>query len=181
MTAAEMATSRESRWTDPSAFDRRAILESTRSVAIVGASPNTARPSYFVITYLRADSDFRLLFVNPMATEILGMPVYPSLADLPEVPDLVDCFRRQDELASVADDAIAVGAKTLWFQLGLRDDVTAQRAYEAGLNVVADRCLKVEHARFHGGLHLAGFNTGVISSKRTREERRSVTEVSGPS
>jgi hypothetical protein len=135
-------------------------------VAIVGASPNPSRASYFVLTYLLADTDFQLFLVNPTATEILGLPVYPRLADLPTVPDLVDVFRRAEDLPAVAEDAIAVGASTLWFQLGLRHDAAAQRAHDAGLTVVADRCLKIEHARFHGGLHLAGFDTGVISSTR---------------
>ena len=153
-------------WVNPGAKERQRIIAETRTVAIVGASPNPARASYFVMTYLLADSDFRLFPVNPRATEVLGLKVVPSLADLPEVPDLVDVFRRTDELLAVAEDAIAVGARTLWFQLGLRHDAAAQRAHDAGLNVVADRCLKIEHARFHGGLHLAGFDTGVITSRR---------------
>jgi hypothetical protein len=153
-------------WVNPGAQERQRILERTRSVAIVGASPNPARASYFVLTYLRADSDFQLFLVNPTATEILGLKVHPSLADLPEKPDLIDVFRRVDDLPGVAEDAIAVGADTLWFQLGLRHDEAAERAHDAGLTVVADRCLKIEHARFHGGLHLAGFDTGVISSRR---------------
>jgi uncharacterized protein len=153
-------------WVNPGAADRRRILERTRSVAIVGASPNRARASTFVLTYLLADSDYRIYLVNPRATEILGLPVFPTLADLPEVPDLVDAFRRTEELPTVAEEAIAVGATTLWFQLGLRHDAAAQRAHDAGLTVVADRCVKIEHARFHGGLHLAGFDTGLISSRR---------------
>lgn len=153
-------------WENPGARERQRILERTRSVAVVGASPNPARASYFVLTYLLADTGFQLFLVNPTATEVLGLPVYPSLADLPAAPDLVDVFRRAEDLPAVADDAIAVGARTLWFQLGLRHDAAAQRAYDAGLDVVADRCLKIEHARFHGGLHLAGFDTGVISSTR---------------
>ncbi|HET9601203.1 MAG TPA: CoA-binding protein [Acidimicrobiales bacterium] len=153
-------------WVNPGAQERQRILERTRSVAMVGASPNPARASYFVLTYLLADSDFQLFLVNPTATEILGLKVYPSLADLPEKPDLIDVFRRVDDLPGVAEDAIAVGADTLWFQLGLRHDEAAERAHDAGLTVVADRCLKIEHARFHGGLHLAGFDTGVISSRR---------------
>ena len=153
-------------WVNPGAQERQRILERTRSVAIVGASPNPARASYFVLTYLLADSDFQLFLVNPTATEILGLKVYPSVADLPEKPDLIDVFRRVDDLPGVAEDAIAVGADTLWFQLGLRHDEAAERAHDAGLAVVADRCLKIEHARFHGGLHLAGFDTGVISSRR---------------
>ena len=109
-------------WVNPGARERQQILERTRSVAMVGASPNPSRASYFVLTYLRADTDFRLYLVNPTATEILGLPVYPRLADLPAVPDLVDVFRRIEDLPAVADDAIAVGARTLWFQLGLRHD-----------------------------------------------------------
>ena len=154
-------------WTEPSARDRLAILRRTRTVAMVGVSSNPARPSYFVATYLTSSStDYGVYFVNPAATEILGRPVYPSLAALPVVPDLVDVFRRPDDLPGVADEAIAVGARTLWFQLGLWHVEAAQRALGAGLDVVMDRCLKIEHARFHGGLHLAGFDTGVVSSRR---------------
>jgi predicted CoA-binding protein len=105
-------------------------------------------------------------FVNPVAAEILGRPVYKSLADLPEPPDLVDVFRKPSDLPEVADEAIAVGAKTLWLQLGLEDEAVAQHAHDAGLAVVMNRCLKIEHARWAGGLHLAGFDTGVISSRR---------------
>jgi predicted CoA-binding protein len=155
-------------WHAPSARERFEIIRSTRTVAVVGASANPARPSYFVATYLLSSSvDFAAVwFVNPTATEIRGHPVYPSLASLPEPPDLVDVFRRAEDLGATADEAIAVGASTLWFQLGLWDENAAERAYHAGLNVVMNRCLKIEHARFAGGLHLAGFDTGVISSRR---------------
>lgn len=153
-------------WTPPSARERLAILRSTRRVAIVGMSANPARASYFVVTYLLADSDYELSFVNPRETEILGRPVYPSLAALPQRPDLVDVFRRHDELPKVADEAVDAGARTLWFQLGISHEAAAERAAAAGLNVVMNRCLKIEHARFHGGLHLAGFDTGVLSSRR---------------
>jgi predicted CoA-binding protein len=153
-------------WTPPPARERRSLLAQTRSVAMVGASSNPARPSYFVATYLLASTDFDVYFVNPAAEEILGRPVYASLEDLPVVPDLVDVFRRPEDVASVLDEALAVGASTLWLQLGLWDDDVAHRATEAGIGVVMDRCLKIEHARFHGGLHLAGFDTGVISSRR---------------
>jgi predicted CoA-binding protein len=91
---------------------------------------------------------------------------YPSLAELPGEPDIVDVFRRTDQLPQVAREAVAAGAKTLWMQLGLHSDEAVEIAYAAGLNVVSNRCLKIEHARFHGGLHLAGFDTGVISSRR---------------
>jgi predicted CoA-binding protein len=105
-------------------------------------------------------------FVNPVVKEILGQPTYASLADLPESPDIVDVFRKHDDLPGVLDEAIAAGAKTLWLQLGSWHEGVAADAEAAGLNVVMDRCVKIEHARFHGGLHLAGFDTGVISSKR---------------
>lgn len=153
-------------WAGPSAAQRLDILRRTRSIAIVGASSNPARASYFVSTYLLSSTDYDVWFVNPGATEILGRPVYPSLAELPGQPDLVDVFRKPSDLPQVLDEALAAGAKTLWLQLGLWDEDVARRGEEAGLEVVMDRCVKIEHARFHGGLHLAGFNTGVISSKR---------------
>jgi uncharacterized protein len=154
-------------WQPPSARARLALMRRTTTVAMVGASTNPARPSYFVATYLLSSSPFEVYFVNPRATELLGRPVYPSLDALPVVPDLVDVFRRTDDLPEVLDDAIEVGAKAVWFQLGLSRDDVALDAEAAGLDVVMDRCLKIEHARFHGGLHLAGFDTGVISSRRT--------------
>ena len=154
-------------WRPPTARERLEILNRSRTVAIVGASSNPARASYFVATYLLSSStDFVVWFVNPRETSILGHPVYASLADLPEAPDIVNVFRRQQELPNVAREAVAVGARTFWAQLGLWSDEAASTAYEAGLSVVMNRCLKIEHARFAGGLHLAGFDTGVISSKR---------------
>ena len=154
-------------WQPPSARERLALMRRTRTVAIVGASTDPARPSYFVASYLRSSSPFEVYFVNPRATELLGQPVYPSLDALPVVPDMVDVFRRADDLPEVLADAVAVGAKAVWFQLGLWREDVALDAEAAGLDVVMDRCLKIEHARFHGGLHLAGFDTGVISSRRT--------------
>ena len=154
-------------WENPSATRRQQILRATRTVAVVGASPNPARASNFVATYLLASTDYDVYFVNPNATEILGRPVYETLADLPVVPDLVDVFRRREDLPGVLDDVLALdGVRTFWLQFGLIDEDVARRAEAAGLEVVMDRCLKVEHARFHGGLHLAGFNTGVISARR---------------
>lgn len=154
-------------WTPPSPLERRRILDSSESIAIVGASKNPARASNFVTTYLLSSStNFRVYLVNPRETEILGQPVYASLADLPEVPDIVDVFRKSEDLPEVAADAIAVGAKVFWAQLGLWNPVAAKVASKAGLDVVMDACTKIEHARFAGGLHLAGFDTGVISSKR---------------
>lgn len=153
-------------WIAPSARERLAILQQSRTIAIVGASDNPARASYFVGTYLLASSDYTVWFVNPRATEILGEPVYASLADLPAEPDIVDVFRKPSDLPEVLAESIDVGAKTLWLQLGISDDAIAEQAHAAGMNAVMNRCLKIEHARFHGGLHLAGFNTGVISSRR---------------
>ncbi|MEE6169291.1 MULTISPECIES: CoA-binding protein [unclassified Mycolicibacterium] len=150
------------------ALTRQRILRETRTVAIVGASANPSRASYFVWTYLKSTSDYELYLVNPTISEIDGTKVYPTLADLPAVPDLVDVFRRHDDLPHVLDETVAAGAKTLWLQLGLRHDQVARDGEAAGLQVVQDRCLKIEHARFAGGLHLAGFNTGVIDSRRPR-------------
>ncbi|MBG6084955.1 CoA-binding protein [Zhihengliuella flava] len=153
-------------WEGPGAAERLGILRNTKSIAIVGASNKPSRASYFVATYLLSSSKYTVYFVNPVADEILGQPVYKSLADLPEAPDLVEVFRKHDDLPTVLEEAKAVGAKTLWLQLGSWHEEVARDAEAAGLNVVMDRCVKIEHARFHGGLHLAGFNTGVISSKR---------------
>ncbi len=153
-------------WQGPSAPERLSILRGTRSIAIVGASANPARASYFVSTYLLSSSPYDVYFINPRADEILGRPVYPSLDALPVVPDLVDVFRRHDDLPTVLDETLAVGARTLWLQLGSWHEDVARRGEAAGLRVVMDRCVKIEHARFHGGLHLAGFDTGVISSRR---------------
>lgn len=154
-------------WTPPDAYQRRRILARSRSVAVVGASPNPARASNFVITYLLSSStDYDVYLVNPEYDEILGQPVHASLDALPIRPDIVDVFRRVEDLAEVADQAIAVGARTYWVQLGLYSDEAASRCLRAGLEVVMNRCLKIEHARFNGGLHLAGFDTGVISSRR---------------
>ena len=153
--------------TEASPRDRLRILRQSESAALVGVSANPLRSSNFVATYLTR-TDLRIYPVNPNYEEVLGLRCYPSLAELPEVPDIVDCFRRPEDLPGVVEEAIAVGAKVVWFQLGLRNEEAAARAVEAGLEVVQDRCLKIEHARFAGGLHLAGFDTGVISSKRRR-------------
>ena len=153
-------------WQGPTAPERLALLRSASTIAIVGASDKPSRASYFVATYLLSSTSYRVYFVNPTARQILGHPVYASLADLPEPPDIVDVFRRHDDLPSVLAEAQEADAKTLWLQLGSWHEGVARDAEAAGLNVVMDRCVKIEHARFHGGLNLAGFNTGIISSKR---------------
>lgn len=154
-------------WTGPDAKARLRILNAAKSVAIVGASPKPQRSSYFVGTYLQQSSDYRLYFVNPNETEILGEPAYPSLAALPEVPDVVVVFRRGSDIPQVVDEVVAAGAKTIWVQLGIWNEEAAYYGEEQGLTVVMDRCIKVEHARFHGGLHLLGFDTGQISARKT--------------
>lgn len=131
-------------------MDLEQILRKTRSVAIVGASPNPARASHEIWTYLKAAGDYELYLVNPTVSDIEGTPVYPSLADLPVVPDLVDVFRRREHLPGVLQDTIAVGAKVLWLQLGLWDEQVARDGEAAGLTVVMDRCIKVDHARLLG-------------------------------
>ena len=154
-------------WVGPTAKERLGILRKAKTIAIVGASPNPARSSYFVGTYLLQSSDYDVYFVNPNADEILGRKAYPDLKSLPVVPDIVDVFRKASDIPSVMDDAIAVGAKTVWVQLGIWNQDAAIYGESKGLTVVMDRCLKVEHARFHGGLHLLGFDTGVITSRKT--------------
>ena len=149
------------------ARDRLRIIREAKSVALVGVSANPIRSSNFVASYL-IRTPLTSYPVNPRYDEVLGLRCYPSLRDLPEVPDIVDVFRREDQIPSVVDEAIEVGARVVWFQLGLRHDEAAATAIDAGLEVVQDRCLKIEHARWAGGLHLAGFDTGVISSKRRR-------------
>lgn len=152
---------------EASAVERLQIIQNHESVALVGVSDNPIRSSNFVASYL-VRTPFRTYAVNPAYEQVLGSKAYPTLFDLPEVPDIVDVFRRRDAIPEVVDQAIEIGAKVVWLQLGLRHDEAAQKAMDAGLKVVQNRCLKIEHARFSGRLHLAGFNTGVVSSKRRR-------------
>lgn len=157
-------------WQGPSAPERLNILRGTKSIAIVGASDKPARASYFVATYLLSSTDYKVYFVNPILAAkggtILGHEVYPSLADLPEPADLIEVFRRSEDTPGIVEEAHQAGAKTIWLQLGVWNEEAAALAESYGMNMVMDRCVKIEHARFHGGLNLAGFNTGVISAKR---------------
>ena len=143
----------------------RRILAQTRTIAVVGLSANWYRPSYFAAKYMQ-DHGYRIVPVNPAYTEVLGERCHPSLAAIPGPVDMVDCFRKPGEIVALAHAAVAKGAKVLWMQLGIRNDEAAQIATAAGLDVVMDRCVKIEHARILGGLHWAGVNTGVISSRR---------------
>lgn len=131
-------------------MDLEQILRDTRTVAIVGASPNPNRASHDIWTYLKSASEYELYLVNPTVNEIEGTPVYPSLAELPVVPDLVDVFRRREHLPEVLADTVAVGAKVLWLQVGLWDEQVARDGAAAGLQIVMDRCIKVDHARLLG-------------------------------
>lgn len=143
----------------------RRILATCRSLAVVGLSAQWYRPSFFAAKYMQ-DHGYRIIPVNPRYDEVLGQRCYASLRAIPERVDLVDCFRKADEIPAIAEDAIAIGAKVLWMQLGIENADAAKRASDAGLDVVMNRCVKIEHARILGGLNFAGVNTGVISARR---------------
>lgn len=147
----------------------RGILKSVRTVAMVGASPHWNRPSYFVMKYLQAKG-YRVIPVNPGATgqEILGETTYAALRDVPVPYEMVDIFRNSEAAGPITDEAVACGAKTVWMQIGVRNDAAAERAEAAGLTVVMNRCPKIEYSRLCGELGWSGVNTGIISSKRRR-------------
>ena len=143
----------------------RRILRDNRTIAVVGLSANWYRPSYFAAKYLQ-EHGYRVIPVNPLYDSVLGEKCYKSLADIPEKVDVVDCFRRSEEIPALADEAIAIGAKVLWMQLGVTSAEARRKAEAAGLDVVEDRCMKIEHGRLFGGLGWAGVNTKVISARR---------------
>ncbi len=151
----------------------RRILQDSDVVAMVGASAHWNRPSYFAMKYLQAKG-FRVIPVNPRAAgeEILGERAYASLQDVPVPVDVVDCFRRADQIGPIAAEAIAIGAKVLWTQLGIRNDEAAVQAKAAGLTVVMDRCMKIEFGRLSGEIGWSGINTRVITSRRTKLVRK---------
>ena len=145
----------------------RRILGTTRTIAVVGLSANWYRPSYFAAKYM-LDHGYTIIPVNPAYAEVLGQRCYPSLRDVPVAIDMVDCFRKSAEIPALAEAAIAVGAKVLWMQLCVTSELARVVAVAAGLEVVMDRCVKIEHARLFGGLNWIGVNTRVVSSKRPR-------------
>ncbi len=145
----------------------RLILKESKTIAVVGLSANWYRPSYFAAKYM-IDHGYRVIPVNPQYDEVLGARCYKSLRDIPEHVDIVDCFRRSEEIPAIADDAIAIGANVLWMQLGVINEAAAEKARAAGLAVVMNRCVKIEHGRLFGGLHWAGVNTKIISAKRPK-------------
>lgn len=143
------------------------VLRTYRRVAMVGLSANPARPSFFAATYLKAFG-FEIFPVNPAYDEVMGKKCYPTLAAVPGPLEVVDIFRKTGEVPGVVDEAIGLGAKVIWMQLGVIHHEARQKALEAGLEVVMDRCMKIEHARFHGGLSFSGIRTGLISSRKPR-------------
>lgn len=145
----------------------RRILKEHKTIAVVGLSANEMRPSYFAAKYLQ-DHGYKIIPVNPNYQEILGEPCYPDLASIPEPVDVVDLFQRSEQIPPFIDQAIAIGAKVVWMQLGVINEHAAEKARQAGLEVVMDRCMKIEYGRLFGGLNWMGVNTKVISSKRPR-------------
>jgi uncharacterized protein len=143
----------------------RRILKDCRTIAVVGLSAEWHRPSYFAAKYMQ-DHGYRIVPVNPKYPEILGETSYARLEDIPFPVDMVDVFRKEQDIPPIAKSAVAIGAKCLWQQLGLKSEAADRIATEAGIDSVWDRCVKIEHARLFGGLHWAGVNTKVISARR---------------
>jgi uncharacterized protein len=145
----------------------RRILRESRVLAVVGLSADWYRPSYFAAKYMQ-EHGYRVIPVNPKYESILGERCYKSLRDIPEKVDLVDLFRKTQDVMPIVEEAIAIGAKVLWQQLGVKNETAAAKARAAGLETVMDRCVKIEHGRLFGGLNWVGVNTKVISAKRPR-------------
>ncbi len=148
---------------------RRTLLDAARTVAMVGASDDPHRPSYLVWRFLRRRGRPAIVPINPRLTAIDGVPAFPSLAEYAAAhgaPDIVDVFRRPEAALGITREAISVGAPAIWFQYGVVDAEAIALADAAGLDVVADRCIKVETARFDGGLAIGGFNSGLITARR---------------
>jgi uncharacterized protein len=146
-------------------FQRLEVLRRYKRIAMVGLSANPFRPSHFAAIYLLAEG-YTVIPVNPREQEILGQQCYPSLTAIPESVEVVNIFRDPSAVPAIVEEAIQIGAKVIWMQLGVIHEGAAQRARDAGLAVVMDRCMKIEHARFFGGLSIIGLNTGVVTSRR---------------
>lgn len=143
----------------------RQVLQNHRTIAVVGLSADWFRPSYFAAKYMQ-EHGYRIIPVNPKYTEILGETCYPSLKDIAHSVDIVDVFRKPADTPAIAQEAVNIGAKVFWLQLGVINEDAQAIAQNAGLTVVVDRCVKIEHARLFGGLGWFGVNTGVISARR---------------
>jgi uncharacterized protein len=150
-----------------SSTERFRILSESKTIAMVGLSSDPMRPSHFAAIYMQAEG-YKIVPVNPRyaGQQILGETVYASLGDIPFPVDIVDVFRKSEECPSLAEEAIKIGAKVFWIQLGIENDEAGRIARKAGLDFVQNRCVKIEHARFHGGMNLVGLATGVISGRR---------------
>lgn len=145
----------------------RRILGTHHTIAVVGLSADWFRPSYFAAKYMQ-EHGYRIIPVNPKYPEILGERCYRSLEEIPDKVDMVDVFRRTADVMPIARQAVAIGARSLWQQLGVINEEADEYARAHGLDSVVDRCVKIEHARLFGGLHWAGVNTRVVSAKRPR-------------
>jgi predicted CoA-binding protein len=145
----------------------RRILKESRVLAVVGLSAQWHRPSYFAAKYM-IEHGYRVIPVNPQYKEVLGQKCYASLREIPEKVDLVDVFRKSADVPPIAEDAIAIGARVFWQQLGVKNEAAGALARSKGLETVMDRCVKIEHGRLFGGLNWVGVNTRVISAKRPR-------------
>ena len=145
----------------------RRILRESKVIAVVGLSADWYRPSFFAAKYMQ-EHGYRIIPVNPKYPEILGEKCYKSLRDIPGKVDIVDVFRKTQDVPPIAEEAIAIGARVLWQQLGVRNEAAAAKARAAGLEAVMDRCVKIEHGRLFGGLNWVGVNTHIISAKRPR-------------
>jgi predicted CoA-binding protein len=158
----------ENRFTDARTI--RKIYGYVRTIAIVGLSPDRLRPSFFVGQYLQYRG-FTIVPVNPGADEILGEKSYPSLSAIPFGVDVVDVFRAPEAVPAIAEEAIQIGARALWLQFGVIAPEAAERAAAAGLDVVMDRCMKIEHGRYFGEMHWFGLNTGIVTARRPKNQR----------
>lgn len=145
----------------------RRVLRESSTIAVVGLSADWFRPSYFAAKYMQQHG-YRIIPVNPKYPEILGEKSYSDLASIPDKVNIVDVFRKPADALPVAEQAIAIGARTLWLQIGVINEEAKKKAEEAGLTVVMDRCVKIEYARLFGGLNWFGVNTKVISARRPR-------------
>ncbi len=151
-------------------YDRLSLLQQYQHIAIVGISADPYRPSHFVAIYMQAEG-YDIILVNPRyaGQRLLGIHVYASLTEAKEAGEqieIVDVFRKAEDVSPIAEEAIKIGAKVVWLQLGIRNDEVGRKITQAGLTFVQDRCIKMEHARFFGGLHTVGLNTGVVLSKQ---------------
>src|SRR6266446_3328068 len=166
--------------TTPDMYDRLQFLQQFKHVAVVGLSADQYRPSHFVAIYLQAEG-YDIILVNPRyaGPTLLGKRVYASLTEAKEAGEqieIVEVFRKAEDVPPIAEEAINIGAKVLWLQLGIRNDEVGKKTMEAGLTFVQDRCIKMEHARFFGGLHTVGLNTGVVLSKKLEKQESAPTK-----